>query len=135
MHDPDAYRIDFLMRHGRLTEEQAAQQVQAERAGQIPQASGPPMAEQIYIFFNPFHERPANIAEAIGHRPATWEAVWTAATEAGPPTVNHLLGRFESQQESPDEAIRWARERCTNVWIMPPGENTQVTLEEYLNRD
>lgn len=135
MRDPEAYRIEFLMRHQNLTEEQATQQVQAERAGQTEQASGPPTAEQIYIFFHPFHKRPANVAEAVGHSLATWEAVWTAASEAGAPTMNHVLGRFESQQESPDEAIRWALERCANVWIMPSGETKEITVEEYLDRN
>lgn len=129
MHDAHTRRIQFLMRHQGLSEQQASEQVQAEQHGQ---PADLPADEQILIVFHPFHERPTNVAEAIGHRPAVWEAVWTAATQAGAPDMAHMLGRFESESET--EAIAWAQERCPNVWIRPVGHSAAITVEDYLSR-
>jgi hypothetical protein len=131
MRDPKAHRIDFLVRHAGLTEQQATDQVNAEQDQQV---AGTPAAERILITFHPFHSRPEAVAESIGHRPAAWEATWTAATEAGEPGMSDVLGIFESQADSPQEAIDWARSRCSNVWIRPDREGEAVTVEEYLGR-
>ncbi|MEY9863810.1 hypothetical protein ABH935_009463 [Catenulispora sp. GAS73] len=129
MRDEEQYRIDFLMRVGGLTEEQARQHVAAEKDWRDP---GPPSPAQIVISFQPFHERSPAFAAVAGHQLATWTAIWTAATEGGLATMRDVLGRFESHAESPQEAIDWAVERCDNVWITATAPGVSVPLAEYL---
>ncbi|GAA2021590.1 hypothetical protein GCM10009839_18370 [Catenulispora yoronensis] len=117
------------MRHERLTEAQARQRVADERRWRDP---GPPTPARVVIAFHPFHERSPEFAAIAGHHPATWEAIWTDATEGGEPNMAHIRGRFESHDESPREAIDWAVERCDNVWISALGTAAAVPLEEYL---
>ncbi|ACU75411.1 hypothetical protein Caci_6565 [Catenulispora acidiphila DSM 44928] len=134
MRDLEDYRIDFLMIHVGLTEQQATERVQAEREGRAGQPEGPPSPEEIFISFHPFYERRGRAAELYGDHQASWQAVWTAATKAGSPNMSDVIDRFESTTDSPDEAISWAQERCANSWILPRAETTEITVEEYLGR-
>lgn len=131
MRDEQAYRIDFLMRLEGLTEEQARQRVAAEQNWKNP---APPVPAQIVISFHPFHERRPEFAALAGHHEARWEAIWTDATDGGEPGNKHIIEWFESHDDSPQEAIDWAVERCDNVWINVPGAAAAVPLEEYLGR-
>jgi len=133
MRDEQSYRIDFLMRHENLTEEQARQRVAEEQGPRVP---GTPAPARIVISFHPFHERsPEFAAVAGGHHEARWEAVWTDATDSGELNMTHIRDRFESHADDPQEAIDWATARCDDVWISPTGTAAAVPLEEYLTRD
>jgi hypothetical protein len=117
------------MRHEGLTEEQARQRVADEQEWHDP---GPPTPARVVISFHPFHERSPEFAAVAGDHEATWRATWTAATEGGEPNMTHIRGRFESHDDSPQQAIDWAVERCDNVWITPAAELAAVPLQEYL---
>ena len=132
MRDEQDYRIDFLMIHEGLTEEEARQRVADEQGSP---ATGAPTPAQIVISFHPFHERSPAFAAVAGHHQARWEAVWTEAIEGGgEPNMTHIRDRFESHDDNPQEAIDWAVERCANVWISPTGTAAAIPLEEYLAR-